>query len=49
MPQIDPELSKILTFFVILDAISVQFPRDFVLGSNTINTMASERAMQYIF
>ena len=30
------------------DAISVNFWRDFVLSSNTINSTATERAMHYI-
>ena len=30
MPQIDPEV-KNLNFFFVFDAISIQFPRDFVL------------------
>ena len=46
MPQIDPEMSKKI---VDLDATSVQFPRDFVLSSNTINSTTNEQAMQYNF
>ena len=49
MPQIDPELSKTFKVFVVLDAISVQFPKDFVLSSNKINSTTKERAMNYIF
>ena len=36
MPQIDPELSE--KVFVVLDALFVQFPRDFVLKTNTIKS-----------
>ena len=45
MPQINPELSV----FVVFDAISVHYPRDFVLSFNTINSTTTERAMQNIF
>ena len=37
MPQIKPETVKIFDIIVVFDTISIQFPRDFVISSNTIN------------
>ena len=35
--------------FDVVDAISVHFPKDFVVSSNTINSVTQERAMDYNF
>ena len=37
MPSFDPEIIEKIDVFVVFDAISVQFPRDFVSSSNIIN------------
>ena len=43
MPEIDP---AIVENFVVFDEISVQFPIDFVISSNTIN---NERTKELLF
>ena len=35
MPQIDPKIAERRQVFDVLEAISVQFPRDFVISFNT--------------
>ena len=47
MIQIDPEIVEKFVVFVVFDAISVQFPRFFVEGSNTISN--ERTAMHYFF
>ena len=49
MIQVDPVIvkkSKVSSFFVVFDAIFVQFPRDSVKSSNTINNKIFELLAQ---
>ena len=48
MPQIDPEIVEKFHVFVVFDAISVQFPRDFVICSNTINNEKLSYAAHFL-
>ena len=49
LPQIDPEYVEHFEVFVVFDTIFVQFLRDSVLSSNTINSTTKKRAMHYNF
>ena len=45
--QIDTEIVENLEVFIVFDAISVQFPKEFVIRSNTINNEKPSFAMVF--
>ena len=48
MLQIDPEIVEKFEVFVVFDAFSVEFPRFFVKGSNTINNERTSFALHLL-
>ena len=48
MLQIDPEIVEKFEVFVVFDAISDEFPRFFVKGSNTINNERTSYALHFL-
>ena len=47
MPQFDPEIVEKVEFFVLFDAISVQFPRTSVKSSNTMKNERTSFALEF--
>ena len=48
MLQIDPEIVEKFDVFVVFDAISVEFPRFLVKGSNTFNNERTSYALHIL-
>ena len=48
MPQIDPGNCRKVEFFILFDAKSVQFPRAFVINTNTIKIESTSLALRFL-